>query len=120
LFDQRPRIRITADGIVDENFWYSPGLIPWEEIVDVRATGLGLIEVDLSDASAFLERLSPMRQVARFKMQLLGFGPAVITPWGLDRSGREVVALLQDGLDEHVVLSARREGAARLADPEAS
>ncbi len=54
LLDPRPRIRLSSDGIVDKNFWYSPGLIPWEEILDVRSTRLGLIEVDLKDESADL------------------------------------------------------------------
>jgi hypothetical protein len=110
LFDGRPRIQITSEGIVDRNFWYSPGLIRWEEIIDVYSSRFGLIEVELKNEVAFWERLSPLRQIARYKLQLLGFGPALITPWGLDRSGPEVVDLLQEGLDSHVLRSARREG----------
>jgi len=110
LFFRRPRVRITAEGIVDRNFWYSPGLIRWEDIIDVYSTGLGLIEVELKDEMAFWERLSPLGQMARYKLQLLGYGPALITPWGLERSGSEVVDMLQAGLDEHVLQSAQVEG----------
>lgn len=117
LMDRQARIRVTREGIVDENFWYSPGLIPWEEILDVRVTQLGLIEVDLRDESAFWARLSPLRQIARFKHQLFGFGPALITPWGLDGSTGEVVGLLQAGLDDHVLSTARRERRGLPANP---
>lgn len=109
LFDRRPRIQITPEGIVDRNFWYSPGLIRWEEIIDVYSKGLGLIEVELKDEIVFWERLSPLRQMARYKRQLFGFGPALITSWGLERSGPEVVDMLQAGLDEHVLQSAQEE-----------
>ena len=110
LFARRPRIQITSEGIVDRNFWYSPGLIRWEEIIDVYSRGLGFIEVELKDETAFWERLSPLRQIARYKFQLFGYGPALITPWGLERSGSEVVDMLQAGLDEHVLQTARVEG----------
>ena len=36
LESPRPRIRVTPEGLIDENFWYSPGLIRWGEILDVR------------------------------------------------------------------------------------
>ncbi len=109
LFDRRPRIQITSEGIVDRNFWYSPGLIRWEEIIDVYSKGLGLIEVELKDEIAFWDRLSPLRQIPRYKLQLLGFGPTLITPWGLELSGSEVLDMLQAGLDEHVLQSAQEE-----------
>lgn len=117
LLDRRPRIRVTPEGIIDDNFWYSPGLVRWADILDVRMTRLGLIEVDLRDENAFWERLSPLRRLARFKMQLYGFGPALITPWGLEGSGSEIVAHLQAGLDEHVLLAARSERSPSPSEP---
>jgi hypothetical protein len=107
LVDRGPRIRITSEGIIEENFWYS--LIRWEEIIDVRPTRFALIEVELRDEGAFLERLSPLRQMARFKLRLFGFGPALITPWGMNRSTGEVVTMLQEGLDQYVLESARKQ-----------
>lgn len=107
LFDRRARIQITSEGIVDRNFWYSPGLIRWEEIIDIYSRGLGLIEVQLRDEISFWDRLSPLRQLARYKFQLFGYGPALITSWGLERSGSVVVDMLQAGLDEHVLQSAQ-------------
>lgn len=38
LWIRPARVRVTTEGIVDEMFWYSPGLIRWSEIIDVRET----------------------------------------------------------------------------------
>jgi hypothetical protein len=121
LESPRPRIRVTPEGLIDENFWYSPGLIPWDEILDVRPTRWGLIEVDLRDEDAFWRRLPALSRLARSKMQLLGFGPAVITPWGLNRSRAEVVGLLASGLDEHLIAEVKDDAARGvLGGPERS
>ncbi len=112
VIDRRPRLRISAEGIRDENFWYSPGMIRWDEILDVRRTRFGLIEVELRDEGAFWNRLSPLRQLPRVKLALFGFGPALITPWGLRGTTREVVGTLQQGLEQHLLDSVRREQAA--------
>lgn len=93
------KVSVTAAGIVDRTFWYSPGLIPWQEVTDVRAVRWGLIEIDLADEGAFLERLGPLAQMARFKQQLYGFGPALLVPWVLRGTRRSMVDRLQDGLD---------------------
>ena len=38
FFTPRVRLRTTAEGIIDNTLpWYSPGLIPWDEIADIRA-----------------------------------------------------------------------------------
>jgi hypothetical protein len=47
--------------------------------------------------------------MARFKLRLFGFGPALITPWGMNRSTGEVVTMLQEGLDQYVLESARKQ-----------
>lgn len=99
------RLCVTGDGIVDETFWYSPGLIPWPEVTDIRPTRWGLVEIDLVDDNVFLERLGPLSRVALFKQQLYGFGPALIVPWVL-RGGRStIVDRLQEGLDAHTLLA---------------
>ncbi len=71
LLTRRPRLSITRDGILNNNFWYSPGLIPWANIRDVRRTPLGIIKVDLVDSAAFLDRLPPLSMLAAFKPMLL-------------------------------------------------
>jgi hypothetical protein len=100
---------VNAVGIRDENFWYSPGLIRWDEILDVRPTRFGLIEVELRDEGAFWGRLSPLSQLPRVKLTLLGFGPALITPWGLEGTRRGLVNLLKKELEQNLLESVRRE-----------
>ena len=119
LFHRRVRLRITEEGVVDENFWYSPGLIKWDEILDVRVTRWGRIEIDLVDENEFLARLSGPHQLGRVKqlaqsaraihMVLLGFGPAAIASWGLEGSRAEIVEMLEAGMDRYA-LSVVREG----------
>ena len=109
LFDRRPRLRVSAEGIRDENFWYSPGLIRWEEIRDVRRTRFGLIEIELRDEGAFLDRLSWLQQLPRLKFAMFGFGPALVTPWGFKGTTREVVTTLQQGLERYLLDSVRSE-----------
>lgn len=104
-------VRVTTEGIVDETFWYSPGLIRWSEIIDIRETRWGLIEIDLLDETAFWERLGPLRQLARIKYQLYGFGPASIVSWTLKGRRSDIVDRLQDGLDTFALTS--------FTDPEA-
>jgi hypothetical protein len=109
LLHRRPRISVSEEGIRDEKFWYSPGLIPWDEVRDVRRTRFGLVELELRDEGAFWNRLSPLRQLPRVKTTLLGFGPALVTPWGLEGSTRRVVSVIQEGLERHLLESVRSE-----------
>ncbi len=97
------RLRVTRDGILDETFWYSPGLIPWDEITDIRPTRFGLVEIDLVDETAYVDRLGPWAQLALIKQQLYGFGPALIVPWVLRGTRRDLVEGLQEGLDAHTL-----------------
>ncbi|MBT8487821.1 MAG: hypothetical protein KJO65_03230, partial [Gemmatimonadetes bacterium] len=109
------RLCVTEAGIVDEMFWYSPGLIPWQDVTDVRPTRWGLVEIDLVDDDVFLQRLGPLSQMARFKQQLYGFGPALVVPWVLRGRRRTIVDRLQDGLDAYTRIAladARSFGAA--------
>lgn len=114
------RLHSTEAGIVDETFWYSPGLIPWAQVTDVRPTRWGLVEIDLVDEDVYLERLGALARVAVFKQQLYGFGPSLIMPWALQGSRRTIIDGLQDGLDAytHMVLTtgAADGGATQLPD----
>ena len=112
------RVRATAEGIVDETFWYSPGLIPWAQVTDVRPTRWGLVEIDLVDEDVFLEGLGPLARAALFKQQLYGYGPAVLVPWVLRGSRRMIVDGLQGGLDAYTH-AALTQGAAD-APPESA
>lgn len=105
---RKARIRIDEDGIVDENFWYSGGFIPWSAVRDVRPTRWGLIQIELFDENEYWDALHPMKAFALLKMQLYGFSPVVVTPWGLQGSRRALVAELQEGLDRWAVEAARR------------
>ncbi len=109
LFRRRVRLRITEGGIVDENFWYSPGLIKWDEILDVRATRWGYIKIDLADEKAYFERLSGLAEVAHAYQKLWGLGPAAIFSWGLEASRGEIIEALETGMDSYA-LSVVRQG----------
>ena len=117
LLSRRTRLRITDEGIVDENFWYSPGLIKWDEILDVSAARWGAIEIDLLDANAFLARLSGLAQLYRVKLWLKGFGPAVIIPWGLEGSRRELIEILETGMDSYALSVVRRGASLACGSP---
>jgi hypothetical protein len=103
------RVRVSESGVEDHSFWYSPGLIRWSEIVEVREGPWGAIEVDLRDEASFWEKLGPLKAIPRVKMQLFyRLGPAAIIPWSLAGSRAEVVGALQDGLDTHTLRSLTR------------
>lgn len=110
------RVRATEDGIVDETFWYSPGLIPWAHVTDVRPTRWGLVEIDLVDEDIFLEGLGPLVQVALFKQRLYGFGPALLVPWVLRGSRRTIVDGLQVGLDAYTHAALTQGGSDELPE----
>jgi hypothetical protein len=105
---QRVRLRITEEGIVDRTRWYSPGLIPWEDIVDVRVGPWGLIQLELAEGSSFWERQTPLRQVHMIRTQFWGLSPATIFPLGLSAARRTIVQAIEDGMDRHALQSLRR------------
>lgn len=117
LLSGRVRLQVGEDGIVDRTFWYSPGLIPWGEILDIRSTRFGFIEVELRDEAALLARLSPLSRWARWKFPLYGLGPAAIVPWGLEAKRSELIEVLQSAHDEFVV-EATKAGHALAGDRE--
>jgi len=120
LFSRRARLCITEEGIVDANFWTSPGLIRWEEVLDVQPTRWGLIEVKLLDEQAFWSRQSFWAQLARAKLLLYGYQGTVIVPWGLAGSRRKLVQTLQDGLDAAEIAAMGQAVALKPVEPEAS
>jgi len=110
LLTRRARLTITAEGIVDRTFWFSPGLIPWSEVIDVRPAGIGMIDIDLKDEQVFMDRLSLLSSLARWKFPLLRLGPAAVNPWVLEASQGRIVEALQNGLDEYVLQATHKSG----------
>jgi hypothetical protein len=109
FINQRVRLRVTDDGIVDETFsWYSPGLIRWEGIRDVRAGRWGGIEIELKDPKAFYYRLSPPAALSRAISRLFGLGPAVINPSYYKASRRELLESLEAALDSYTLDTVRQ------------
>ncbi len=111
LFRRKARLRITEEGIVDEQFWYSPGLIKWDEILDIRESRWGYIEIDLADRQAYFRRLSGLAQTVRAYMRLWGFGPAAISSWGLEASRGEIIEALETGMDSYALSMVRQADA---------
>ncbi len=111
LFRRKARLRITEQGIIDEQFWYSPGLIKWDEILDVRESRWGYIEIDLADKQAYFRRLSGLAQTVRGYQRLWGFGPAAIHTWGLEASKGEIIEALETGMDSHALSMVRQADA---------
>ena len=114
----RVRVRVTEDGIVDETFgWYSPGLIRWEGIRDVRAGRWGGIEIELKDEKAFFYRLSPPAVLARAISRLFGLGPAVINPLYFKGSRRELLESLEAALDSYTLDAVRQSHTLASGEP---
>ena len=111
LFHRKARLRITDQGIIDEQFWYSPGLIKWDEILDVRESRWGYIEIDLADKQAYFRRLSGLAQTVRAYQRLWGFGPAAISSWGLEASRGEIIEALETGMDSYALSMVRQADA---------
>lgn len=112
------RIVLTEEGIVDRTFWYSPGFIPWGEIINIRPARWGRVDIDLRDKASFLERLPPIKKLRRYRWRLYGLGPAALNPLLLGISRRDLVETLQAGLDEYTLAEVRSHAeVARGADP---
>jgi hypothetical protein len=97
------RLEINDDGIIDRTFWFSPGFIPWTDVLDVSPSRFGCIDLELRDEAAFWERLSPLQMLARWKFPLYGLGPAAIFSWALRGSRADIVERLEERLDNFVV-----------------
>ena len=66
-----------------------------------------------------LSRTFPEVILAIFAVKLFGFGPALITPWGLRRSSQELLDVLQKGQERYLLESVRREQALLARTPAA-
>jgi hypothetical protein len=108
---RRVRLRIDEEGVVDRFVWFSPGIIPWRQIIEVRPTRWGLIQVDLRDNAAFYEQLSPLAELQVAKLRLWGLGPAVLRPWSLEASRSRLLQVIEDGMDAYALSELKREKA---------
>lgn len=107
LLNRRVRLRITEAGIENRTSLFSPGLIAWDEVRDVRPAKWGLIDIDLVDEGGFLDRLGSGPQFAALKLHIYGFGPAAIRAWGLGSSRRELLDALEWAMDSFVLSKVR-------------
>lgn len=106
---RRVRLRITDEGITDETFgWYSPGLIPWEEVREIRYGAWRAVDIELKDEAAFLYRLSPLARLGRIPGRLFGLGSAYLNPLYFRASRRTLHDSLEAGLRAHELESIRR------------
>ena len=117
LILQQAPLLITEEGVVGVVHGLAPGLvswgglITWDEILDVRKCKWGLIEIQLADEEAFLERQSALVGLSALKLRIAGLGPAVIAPWGLEGSRREVLDVLETAMDSFALSNIRDGGA---------
>lgn len=108
VFRRHVRLGVTEEGIIDRTRWYSPGLIPWKDIVDVRVGPWGLIQLDLAEGSSFWERQTPLHQLHMLRTQFWGLSPATISPMGLAAPRHAIVRAMEEGMDSYALVSLRR------------
>ena len=106
---RRVRLRINEEGILDRTHWYSPGLIPWQDIIDVRVGRWGTIEIDLAESSSFWERQTVLRQLHMMRAQVWGMGPAAVSPLGLSATRHTILQAMEERMSRHALASLRRE-----------
>ena len=109
LLHRPVRLRITEEGIVDRIVWPSAGLIRWEEILELRPTRWGLIEIRLRDPDAFMEQRSTLFQLSRFKVLIRGWSPAVLFSLFLTGSRKHLLEQLESGLDAFTLTAVRQD-----------
>jgi hypothetical protein len=106
---RRPvRLRISRDGIVDHTHLFSPGLVPWDRIVDVTPTRWGMIDIEIRDEAEFFQRASPLGRLVMGFHRVLGLGPCLLPPWLLGMSRRHLVDVIESGMDHFALTQARR------------
>lgn len=104
----RTRIRVTREGVELSYFVRSPGLIRWEDVVDVREGRFGTVEVELKDEDGFARRLSlPDRLVAGLNRLFYGFGPTAVSGLMVAGSRKEIHAALEAALDAYTLEASR-------------
>jgi hypothetical protein len=118
LVTRRVRIRISETGILDQSMWYSPGFLPWDDILDVRKRNWGLIEIQVRDQKKLLKSQGFLKRLAMRRFRFRGYSPVLVTPWALEDDRDEILQALQDGLEEFNLLAIRREKALEGGTPE--
>ena len=119
LYAARPRtrVRVTEAGIELGYFLRSPGLIRWDDVLDIREGRWGVIELELKDENAFRERLSGIdRMIVAVNRLIYGFGPTAVSSMLLKASKREIRESLETALDSYTLAAFRDD--AFLADPD--
>jgi hypothetical protein len=119
LLSKRIRIAISRDGILEQNLWYSPGFIPWDQVLGFRERRMGSIEVEIRDHEEMIGQQPLLRRLQMKWLRFRGYGPVLIIPWGLEGGKTAVLEALQDGLDAYYLDKVRNEKAIgpRSSDP---
>jgi len=100
LFDREPRLRISAEGILNRTYWTAPILIPWTEVVEIRSKGLpGVREVVLRDPTSWLVHQPRTVRAWAWITRLFGLGPVPLNLWALAATWDEVDEQLEAGLE---------------------
>ena len=111
----RTRVRVTEEGIEIRYFVHPPGLIPWDEVLDIRE-GRWVVELELKDAKAFRESLSPIdRRITDLNRLVYGFGPTAVSSLLLDGSKPEIRKALETALDSYTLAAFRDDVSERLS-----
>ncbi len=73
IVDSRPILVIDEHGLQDRHF----GLIPWDEIIQLRLIG-EFLSLQVKDEQKYISRLSPLIKLCTNFNQMLGFHKVVI------------------------------------------
>lgn len=107
LFDTRPRLQITDEGILDRTL--GVGLIPWVDITGAYVQAINrqyFICLHLRDEQAYLSRLSPLKRKLAGANTALGFTPLSVNLSGVNVSPEQLL--------EYIL---KQSAAARLQTP---
>lgn len=106
LLDRRPRLSISADGILNRTYWHVATVIPWNEVVEVRKTGIpGIREVVLRDPQRWLRGQPASVRAGSRVTRLLGMGRIPLNLWVLSDSRVHVDEQVQAALDHFELAS---------------
>ncbi|MBT8397721.1 MAG: hypothetical protein HKO65_05830 [Gemmatimonadetes bacterium] len=108
LIRRKVRIRISPKGILEKNFWYSPGFIPWDQVLGVRKSRFGMIEIEVKNPQALLEKQTPLAELVMRRNRFRGMGLVAVLPWGLEATRTELIDAFEHGLGQYALQEVRR------------
>lgn len=98
LFDSRPGLIISDQGIVDQSSGTCAGFVPWDEVLaitEVRISGQTFINIVVRDPEVYIDRQDSAFRRRLMRANLKRFGTAIgISANGLQCSQRKLKLLL--------------------------